>query len=143
MPPVVISNYDKPNWQYRAAGNGDILQTSVMGDCWALVVVNPDGSRLLAHLPAGDANQLNGGGLAAINRRIIVPWAVVTIVRGLVNQYDSPYWQSRKYETLQPLAVPATPAQTRAGFFMFARVDATGTVTAWNRDRPLFEEDDE
>jgi hypothetical protein len=127
---ITISDRDNPNWQFRAAGNADTLQTSPMGDCWALIVVNPDGSRLLAHLPAGDAEQLNGGGLQAINGRIAVG-AAVTLVRGLANQQESDYVTNLKYEHLSPLRVAAGPAQTRAGFFTHASVDAAGHVNAW------------
>jgi hypothetical protein len=130
MPVITIKDGDNPNWQFRAAGNQDTLQTSPMGDCWALIVVNPDGSRLLAHLPAGDANQLNGGGLAAVNAHI-VHGARVTLVMGLANQNESAYFINVKYQNLAGLVVPATPGQTLAGFYANASVDAAGNVKAW------------
>ncbi|MGD1958408.1 MAG: hypothetical protein ACFB2Y_06110 [Fulvivirga sp.] len=127
---LVIRDGDNPNWQFVAAGNTTILQTSPMGDCWALIIVTPGGGRILAHLPGGDVDQLNGGGIAAINAHIVAG-SVVTIVRGVANASNSATINNLIYGKLGALAAPAGPAQTVAGFFAHASVDAAGNVNTW------------
>ena len=130
-PTITISDRDNPNWAFRAAGNVDILETSAMGDCFALIIVNPDGSRILAHLPAGDLNQVRGGGGLVAMNALIVAGAAVTIIRGLANLQETAYFMGVKYQNLLALAVPAGLAQTQAGFFAYADVSAAGVVNFW------------
>jgi hypothetical protein len=48
MPTIIIRDGETPNWMFLPAGNESKLKTSSMGDCWALIIKNPDGSRLRA-----------------------------------------------------------------------------------------------
>ncbi|MFN9359539.1 MAG: hypothetical protein ACK596_03495 [Pseudanabaena sp.] len=127
--PIVIRDGDNPNWQFIPNANPAILQTSPMGDCWALIIVTPAG-RILAHLPTGDAGQLNGGGVAAINAHLGAG-GVVTIVMGEANQDESAYLIGVKYATLAGLALAAGAPQTRAGFWTHASVDNAGNINTW------------
>ena len=128
---ILVGNYEHPNWRYLPADNPHKLQTTAMGDCWALIILNPDGGRLLAHLPSGDADQLNTGGLTAI-RGLIQPRAIAGIVQGPVNQTTSQFQIELCYNKLLALPIPATRAETMPGYFEYARVNAAGEVKVFN-----------
>lgn len=118
-----------PNWMQVT--NADILETSPMGDCWAIIMINGN-NRLLAHLPAGDVTQLKGGP-AVLNNNYNPGVTQLFLVRGLANQNERAYYMNVKQQLIDDnCAFNYAQLNVIPGFWQHARVDAAGNVTGYN-----------
>ena len=121
-----ISNWDI-NWRTAEGGDEAKLTAIAMSVCWALIIVKPNGDRLLAHLPSGDSSQLCEGGEDAIREYAGEAGRIVTIVHGYTVDPTSTTMDTC-YDQLVNLGV--SDARDRVvGQSMTASVDSSGNVT--------------
>lgn len=100
-----VKEINQPHWDYMRKED-DFLITTDMGDCWALVIQTDEPKyQILAHLPAGDPDQLQDGGIDAIKKLIKdSPNHRVTAYPGLVDEKGEYLYDLKKEKTRKAAA---------------------------------------
>ncbi len=118
------------NWLYLPLEENAILVTTEMTYCWALIVVNPNGSRLLWHLSGGNATA-SGDGIKAINGHIDEK-ANCKLVMGRNNERSGSTTIKAIYDGLGEVKTSPGPTETIPGYYTYAFILPDGKIGVSN-----------